>query len=296
MRQYRYFIVLSALLIIILFSCRNEYDEAWENEEIKIKEYLQKNNLEVIPTDDGIYFISIYKTDGDSIEAGNFIIANINGAILGDEIEEKNVVSNLPILIGESNLIKGLELGITLMHEGEKAQLIIPFELAYYSPLSGIPNYNTYLFEIEIVEIVDSAFAWEMNRINDYLINNNYNIAPDTTGFCYIKIIEGDGDLIELGDSVEIDYETTLLDGTILFNSEENKPFSFNVDYFNPIFENDTIFNRGFVNGITQMKEHGEARIILPSSMAYGQRSIGTYIHPYSTLVFHVSDLTILNK
>ena len=192
-------------------------------------------------------------------------------------------------IVGSDQLIDGINEGVQYMHEGGKAQLIIPFKLAYYVPGLEDNNYSTYFFEIEINEIIDTPQTWEMRRINEYLVENNYEATPDTTGFCYIEIVEGTGDSIKENDAVEIEFECWSLYGDLLTATENNETYKIILDYNYLIFNRDTVLNRGFIKGLTQMKEFGESVIIIPYSMGYGSNYLYTgSVPPYITFIFNI--------
>ena len=56
--------------------------------------------------------------------------------------------------IGQGQVIKGWDEGISYMHEGGEATLIIPSSLGYGSSGAGsIPPYSTLIFEVKLINI-----------------------------------------------------------------------------------------------------------------------------------------------
>ena len=84
-------------------------------------------------------------------------------------------------------------------------------------------------------------------------------------------------------DTVVVHYKGTFLDGTVFDSSEGREPATF------PL--NGVI--AGWTEALQLMRKGGEARLILPSAMAYGPRGAGQDIPPYTPLVFDVQLLEI---
>ncbi len=276
------------ILIVITSasSCKNEYDEAIEDEEIKIKKYLKENNLTTELTESGLYYIEIEQGSGEQVNKDDFISISVVGDVIENNLDTS--YSNVTFIVGSNQMIEGLDEGVQLMKEQGKARFIIPFELAYYSPDAYSPNYNTFLFEIKIDDIIENPLAWELERINKYIQDSSLDVVPDTSGFCFLSIEEGTGEFAEEGDYIEIIYVGALLDGTIFDQSHANEETALNIN-----LESDRLI-KGWIKGITMMKEGGRALFIVPSSLAYGSEYIGPHITPYSTLLFEVKLLNVI--
>jgi FKBP-type peptidyl-prolyl cis-trans isomerase len=98
----------------------------------------------------------------------------------------------------------------------------------------------------------------------------------------------GTGPAAKPGDKVAIHYVGTLLDGTKFASSrDKNEPLTF------------TVGGRGIVKGMNQgvlgMRVGETRRIVVPPSLAYGERS-SEKIPPNSTLTYEVELLGIETK
>jgi len=120
----------------------------------------------------------------------------------------------------------------------------------------------------------------EITKLNEYITTNNITTEPTASGLYYIETIEGSGEQAIAGKTVKVYYTGRLIDGTI-FDSNMNtgQPFSFVVGESNVI--------QGWHEGISYMKEGGKATLIIPSELAYKDKSLSV-IQPYSTLIFDI--------
>ncbi len=107
------------------------------------------------------------------------------------------------------------------------------------------------------------------------------------SGLQYIEIEEGDGPAPQPGDVVAVHYQGTLGDGTEFDNSyERGEPIQF-------------ALGRGMVipgwdEGIALMRKGGEAKLIIPPELAYGEQGAGGVIPPNATLTFEVELVDVL--
>jgi len=105
------------------------------------------------------------------------------------------------------------------------------------------------------------------------------------TGLWSLDTAPGTGESPEKTDTVEVHYTGWLPDGTKFDSSHERgQPATF------PL--NGVI--AGWTEGVGGMKVGGKRYLIIPSELAYGERSRGQHIKPGSTLVFEVELLKIV--
>jgi FKBP-type peptidyl-prolyl cis-trans isomerase len=95
----------------------------------------------------------------------------------------------------------------------------------------------------------------------------------------------GEGDAVKAGDTVTVHYIGTLQDGQEFDNSlRRNQPLTFMVGKGTVI--------KGWDAGIVGMKKGGERVLVIPPSLAYGDRGIGV-IPPQTTLLFSITLLEV---
>lgn len=128
----------------------------------------------------------------------------------------------------------------------------------------------------------------EQEDLQAYIQANNITVEPTESGIYFISEKAGTGKAAEAGKTVKVHYTGMFLDGTKFDSSvDRGEPFEFQLGVGNVI--------RGWDEGVAMMKEGGKARLIIPSSMAYGPNDNGP-IPGSSTLVFDVELLEVMDK
>jgi len=163
--------------LVFLISCKNSKDEKPDNRSLykNLDENLAKTNqILAVSEDDQIYDLirrrgwkmektgtglryNIYeKTNGPKSEKFSIIRFNmkvelINGFVCYDSKEE----GYYEIQIGKSTAPNGLEEGLLMMREGEKALFILPSHLAFglLGDQDKIPSRSILLYNVEVLQI-----------------------------------------------------------------------------------------------------------------------------------------------
>jgi FKBP-type peptidyl-prolyl cis-trans isomerase len=94
---------------------------------------------------------------GVKAEAGKNVKVHYTGYLQDGKKFDSSVERGEPIEfpLGKGNVIKGWDEGIALLHTGEKARLVIPYQLAYGEQgyPGAIPPKATLIFDVELVEV-----------------------------------------------------------------------------------------------------------------------------------------------
>jgi peptidylprolyl isomerase len=129
-------------------------------------------------------------------------------------------------------------------------------------------------------------FEQEMSLLKNYIELSNTTVKPTATGLYYIEKKKGTGKMAEIGKTLVVHYTGTTIDGKIFDSSlQRGTPLSFVLGQGQVI--------KGWDEGFQFMKVGGEARLIIPSNLAYGKEGYSNLILPYSTLVFEVELLEV---
>lgn len=130
-----------------------------EYEKTILKQYINKQEIDVEPTPSGLYHIIVRKGEGKKVTKGDTIIFHYEGHFLNGKFFDSSRQRNEPfgfVYGQEWQVIPGLEEGIGLMREGEKAIFIIPSDLAFGATGSStgiVPPYTSLIFEVELLEV-----------------------------------------------------------------------------------------------------------------------------------------------
>ncbi|MDO7852079.1 FKBP-type peptidyl-prolyl cis-trans isomerase [Hymenobacter convexus] len=287
-----FFLLLLGSAGMVATSCKKdgpEFEDFSAQDDGQIKNYLtSKNLLTAQKQPSGLYFLPVRtNASAKKVTLGSTVSVLYTGHLLdaaGTVFDATSLHSNKPItfVVGAGNLIPGFEEGISLMHIGDKAELLIPSGLAYGSnTLNGaIPANSVVRFEVEVLDfaVIDD------NIITDYLLAHNITTAQKQASGLYFLPISTNTNAVRPtnGSTVVVQYTGHLLDaaGTVFDASTPTTPFSF-------AFGGKKVI-AGFEEGIGLMHKGDRAELLIPSALAYGPQGSGTRIDPNSVLRFEV--------
>nr|MBP6918850.1 FKBP-type peptidyl-prolyl cis-trans isomerase [Legionellaceae bacterium] len=104
------------------------------------------------------------------------------------------------------------------------------------------------------------------------------------SGLQYKIITKGKGEKPKLTDTVTVEYEGKLRDGTVFDSTEKSgQPATFSLNQVIP----------GWTEALQLMSVGSNWELFVPANLAYGARSVGNAIGPNETLIFKVKLLSI---
>ena len=105
------------------------------------------------------------------------------------------------------------------------------------------------------------------------------------SGLIYTMLKEGDGPTPTATDKVTVHYHGTLSNGEVFDSSiDRGQPATFPLSGV----------IKCWTEGVQKIRQGGKARLVCPSDIAYGDRSVGAKIRPGAALVFEVELLEIV--
>lgn len=254
-----------------------------------IKSYLATNSLAATAQKQasGLYFVPVL-TNASAAKAAagtnvSFLYTGtlLNGTTFATSGQDKSKAASF--VLGNSTTIAGLQEGISLMHLGDKATLLIPSGLAFgASGSSTVPANTVIRLDVEVTDF--NYAATDDALIQKYLTANNITTAQkQASGLYYVPVVANPtGTQATAGKTVSVLYTGKLLDGTVFDASSQhgNTPISFTLGAKQVI--------AGWDEGIALMHKGEKATLLIPSALAYGPTGAGTTIAPNTVLSFDV--------
>jgi len=160
--------ILLAGSAIAFFACNkdNSLEELRRNELEILDEYISSHHPGAEPESSGIYYFQYEPgSEEDTIKLGDRVqifyatwrLDGANDTVLVDQSSgyvNGHRFEPLEFTVGLSEVITGLEQGITNMHLNEVGKLVIDSELAYGQNGSGsVGGFKTLLMEVEVYKI-----------------------------------------------------------------------------------------------------------------------------------------------
>lgn len=124
-----------------------------ENEEIDA--YVRRRNWLMEKSGSGLRYLIYKKGAGKLAEAGKYAIINYKITLLDGSECYRSKDKPERFLIDQDNVESGLHEGIKLLHEGDKAILILPPHLAHglIGDQEKIPPLSTIIYDVELVSV-----------------------------------------------------------------------------------------------------------------------------------------------
>jgi len=142
-------------------------------------------------------------------------------------------------------------------------------------------------------DTLDAMRDDEIAALDKYVKDNNLTDAKDASGIYFKDIEKGTGDTIKSGYKVMLYFKITLIDGTVIFTTEDEagrnyEEFAFYVDVSNDIVNASYVQQiAGLHQGLKKMQVGGKAFIVIPSELAFKALDYSTTlgIPRFSTLL-----------
>ena len=139
----------------------NDFNEAkatrLAQEKQKAEAALAQEVIGFEKTESGLYYQITHHGNGKQAIAGKPVSVHYTGMLLDKTVFDSSRRRNEPLrfTVGVGQVIEGWDEGILLLHEGDKARLVIPSDLAYGARGAGgvIPPNAPLIFDVELVSV-----------------------------------------------------------------------------------------------------------------------------------------------
>jgi len=285
------------LSLIILNSCKKEYESVQSIDDRKIEEYIAGNNItNAIKDPSGFYYQVLSQGSGEPFKNSDSVLykVTVKSLLNGTVYYNSPVNTNIGTYVGYSSSLLGLNvpgvrMAIGSLNSGGSARVILPSYLAFGkngNTTNGVPSN-------ELIDVTITTFPEKNQRllddrlIREYIQSKGLTALKDPlSGVYYIKVQDGTGTLpIDLSTTLKGNYTGRYLDGTV-FETNVDGSFSFTLETLTANWDVLTKFTQG-----------AKVRILIPSSEAYGTAGSGTVggILPNAILDFDVEIVEVTN-
>jgi len=128
-----------------------------KDESNAIDEYIARRNYKMDVSPTGLRYMIYYKGEGKikAVKDDNVKLHYTISLLNGNLIYSSDSTGAMEFVIGKSEIINGIQEGVTYMHEGDKAIFILPAHLAYGLTGDGdqIKYYEALVVEAELISI-----------------------------------------------------------------------------------------------------------------------------------------------
>lgn len=264
--------------------------------------YIADNNIDVTPTESGIYIIPISNGKGRCPEQGekvdvNYEVCLLDGTKVGSSYDQNEKFS---FVLGEGYVIPGWEEIVPMMHQGDKIKAIIPYELAYGEHnMSNVKPYSNLVYDIELLNITtkEEQARQADQQLKEQKVKSNKDFAKyvkdngflnhTESGLYYKFLTDNEGVTPKVGSTARVKFDAKIMGGNELGSSDKLG------DYYDIVYGQGNVL-KGLEEGIGLMSVGDKATFVLPYTLAYGENSYGL-IPACSNLIFDVEMLDILS-
>ena len=244
-----------------------------------IQKYLTTNNITTaLKQPSGLYFVPVVTNANAPLATTGQVVSMLyTGKLLDGTVFDATAQrSDYPynFKLGTNRIPVGIEQGIALMHQGDKAVLLIPSGLAYGSSgiSPSIPANAVLRFEVELTDLNPTFVVPDDKTIQKYLADNNITTAQkQPSGLYYVPgTTNPSGTQAAAGKTVSVLYTGKFMYGMVFDASSQhgNAPYSFVVGSKQVI--------AGWDEGIALMRKGEKGQLLIPSALAYGPTGLGS--------------------
>ncbi|WP_234736915.1 FKBP-type peptidyl-prolyl cis-trans isomerase [Tellurirhabdus bombi] len=284
-------------LAAMQISCQPDAGEAYNSRKLRenradIEAYINDQKLQTQQTASGLYYtITQANANGQVPKVGDqvqflYVKSRLDGVVVDSSVTTTpgTIISNdyFYYRTGGANQPYpiGLYEGLLMLKEGERATLLMPFNLQNQNQGNLLlPAFSPARYDVRVINV-----RTEDEQINDYVTAQKLtNVEKTSTGLrVAMTKTYPDSAQVKTGQTVYVKYTGRLLNGT-QFDSNTAGTYSFKVG------EGQVI--KAWEEAIVKMKEGEKAIWVLPSAIGYGE--VGSSNGPvpiptYSPLAFDV--------
>lgn len=132
----------------------------------------------------------------------------------------------------------------------------------------------------KLLEMNKDMLAMEDQRIEEFVREKGWAVIKTGTGLRYFIYEDQEGPLAQPGQTAEVSFEVSLMDGTVCYASKEGETRNFKVE--------GSDVESGLHEAIQHMGEGDRAKVIIPSYLAHGLAGDLNKIPVKSTIIYDI--------
>ena len=133
-----------------------ENQKRLEEEPARIEKFVKDHNVQVTPSETGVYYLEITKGTGPIVDIGDMVSIHYNLYNIEDKLIETSYGAEpMQFIYGRGEMVPGIEEALEYMRVGGKATIIVPSTMGFGDVAidKELPANSTVVFDIELVDV-----------------------------------------------------------------------------------------------------------------------------------------------
>ena len=143
-------------LLTIQDSVINYHKKVIHKEDQEIADYIQRYHWRVTTQSTGLRYMIYKHGTGAMVKSGKTVTINYSVSLLDGKLcYSSNTLGSREFQVGHGGVETGLEDGILLLREGDRAKFIVPSHLAFglLGDQDKIPPLATLIYDVELIKL-----------------------------------------------------------------------------------------------------------------------------------------------
>lgn len=128
-------------------------------EPTNMAKFIKEHNVNVAPSETGVYYLEIKTGTGDKPEEGDMVSVYYNMYNIADKLVDSNYgIEPLSFVYGSGEMVPGIDEAMGKMRVGGKATIIVPSAMGFgdIAVDKDLPANSIVIFDLELVEVLKS--------------------------------------------------------------------------------------------------------------------------------------------
>ncbi|TKC13212.1 hypothetical protein FA048_06290 [Pedobacter polaris] len=270
-------------MIVLLNSCKKEYESIESIDDAKIQAYIKQNNLTMTKDPSGFYYQVLDPGTGTVVLNKDSIFFNLNvQSLSGTSYYTTAQYSNEGTYLGYM-VPPPYRIALNGIKRGGKVRVILPSHLAYGKNGSGAIPSNEIISSTLTIYPEASQIDIDDKLIRDFLAAKGITATKSPSRVYYQVLTVGTGISVDIASTITVKYAGRLLNGSVFDQSVGDATLQ------SPL--------SSLIKGwkvLLGMQKGAKVRIFIPSDLGYGLAA-QTSIPASSVLDFDIELVDVTN-